>query len=139
MNNSPNCLAGNLHIAAQLFSTFCPKMSVWDILDYVSSIKLQLEREDEILENIRLNGRIFYLPNLRNSFSCHCSIFGSQRTNPSVLECRFCSSLYHAECQVNIMFCNSCFMRFCVFDLREEISDPFNFNKEIELAYFSYI
>lgn len=116
-------------------------MTIWDILDYISSAKADLAQEEGILEDVKLPHRIFYLPNLRSSFSCHCFIFSEQpRVQPSrPLVCTSCEGEYHGECQSSALFCNCCFLRFCLFDLREELGDAHNHNKEVELAYFSYI
>jgi hypothetical protein len=36
-------------MAALVFSTFCPRMSMWDILEVVSTARDQLTQEEEIL------------------------------------------------------------------------------------------
>lgn len=133
LNSAPNCLAGNFNIAAIIFGIFCPRLSIWNILDIISSARVDLAQEEAILEDVRLKNRIFYLPNLRNAFSCHCLIFSDDpHLYPlSPLVCSFCGSQYHGECQSTPIFCNSCFLRFCVFDLREELGDAYNRNKEV--------
>jgi hypothetical protein len=40
---------------------FCPKTMIWDIIEKVSAIKQQLEREDGIFEVVKLQNRIFKL------------------------------------------------------------------------------
>jgi hypothetical protein len=49
LNSAANCLTGNLNIAALIFSTFCPRMSMWDILELVATARDQLAQEEEIL------------------------------------------------------------------------------------------
>jgi hypothetical protein len=97
LNSAPSCLAGNLNIAALVFAIFCPRLPIWDILDYISSAKSDLAREDAILEDVKLRNRVFYLPNLRSSFTCHCLIFSDEHQLPSrPLTCSYCGVKYHA-------------------------------------------
>lgn len=44
LNSVPSCLAGNLHIAALLFSSFCPRMSMWNILDELTRVREDLNQ-----------------------------------------------------------------------------------------------
>jgi hypothetical protein len=49
LNSAPNCLSGNLNLAALVFGIFCPRLTIWDILDLISSAREDLQREEGIL------------------------------------------------------------------------------------------
>jgi hypothetical protein len=61
-----------------VFSIFCPRLSIWNILDLISSARKQLSSA-EVLEQVKLKEeRVVYPPNLRNNYSCPCLIFNEE-------------------------------------------------------------
>jgi len=106
----------------------------------MTEVKKALSKEDCVLEVVELNKRIFTLANYATDYQCHCLLFEEkQKEKKNFVNCHYCLQEYHPHCQANPMFCNSCYLRFCLMDLTEEIKDPFSENKEASVYFFGYI
>ena len=143
---SRRCNHGSMHIAVLIYSTICPKINIWDVVDKMKTLKITIDNKKSLVELITLNNILhiddYHNHSVNQQYQCYCQIYKTvkkEKGEKKVLNCHNCLQEFHPSCQANPLFCNGCYLKFCLTDLAEEMKDPFGENKEAKLEFLGYV
>ena len=68
-----------MHIAVLIYSTICPKINIWDVVDKMKTLKTTIDNKKSLVELITLNN-ILHIDDYHNhsvsqQYQCYCQIY----------------------------------------------------------------
>lgn len=76
---------GYMHIAAIIMKDFCPRLDLFNIVEYLSQIKEILEKvvNADVIEGVELKNKPCLLANYLYKYECYCQVHNGKSQNES--------------------------------------------------------